>query len=102
MSWSGQRRMHQQHQRERERETREREAKLEAERAERQKERDADLAASAEREVRLTELTARLAALDRARALEPVLWEMPDETRERLYGGAELVWGSVEGRVAAV
>ena len=74
---------------------------MEAERAERQKERDADLAASAEREVRLAELTARLAALDRARALEPVRWEMPDETRERLYEGAELVWGSVEGRVGA-
>ena len=56
---------------------------------------------AAERDARLAELTARLAALDRAHALEPVRWEEPDETRERLYGGAEMVWGSVEGRVAA-
>ena len=83
-----------------EREGREREAKWEAERAEWQREREADLAASAEGEVRLAELTARLAALDRARALEPVRWEMPEETRERLYGGAEMVWGSVEGKRA--
>ena len=58
------------------------------------------MAAAAERDARLAELKARLAALDRERALEPVRWEMPDETCERLYGGAELVWGSVEGRVA--
>ena len=37
----------------------------------------------------------------KAGALEPVRWEMPDETCERLYGGAEMVWGSVEGRVTA-
>ena len=43
----------------------------------------------------------RLAALDRAGALEPVRWEIPAETRERLYRGAEMVWGSEEGREAA-
>ena len=69
---------------ERERKTREREAEWEAERAEWQREREADMAAAAERDARLAELTARLAALDRVHALEPVRWEMPDETRERL------------------
>ena len=58
------------------------------------------MAAAAERDVRLAGLKARLADLDRVRALEPFRWEMPEETRERLYRGAELVWGSEAGREA--
>ena len=84
-----------------ERETREREAKWAEEREAWQKEREADAAAAAEREARCAELQARLAALDRARALEPTRWEMPAETRARLHGGAEVIWGSAEGRMAA-
>jgi hypothetical protein len=88
-----------------ERETQEREARWAAERAAWQKERGAEAAEGearrAELEARRAELEARLAALDRARALEPVRWEIPTETRARLHGGAEVVWGSVEDRVAA-
>ena len=73
----------------------------EPQRAAWQREREADAAAAAERDTRRMELDARLAALDRARALEPVRWEIPAETRARLHGGAEVVWGSSQGRVAA-
>jgi hypothetical protein len=81
-----------------ERETQEREAKYAAEREAWQREWEAEEAAAAERRA---ELTARLAALERMRTHEPWRWESPEETRVRLHGGAELVWGSVEGRMAA-
>ena len=40
------------------------------------------------------------AALTRARACEPVLWESPTETRERLHRHGELVWSMTDERPA--